>query len=72
MLSASCYPIFENKKWKEGKSPKRKIKGLEKKKIKKNIKNGAQTKKEIKLRHESDASQNASTFYFCCKINDYV
>ena len=40
------FPYFENnKKWKEGKSPKRKIKGLEKKRLKR-IKNGPQKTKK--------------------------
>ena len=29
-------------------------------------------KKEIIIRHESDANQNATTFTFTTKINDYV
>ena len=60
-LSVSCFPIFENnKKLKEGKSPKRKIKGLENKKIKKNRK-WTPNKKEIKIKHESDTNPSATT-----------
>ena len=29
-------------------------------------------KKEIRIRHESDASKNATTIYFYYKNNDYV
>ena len=70
MLPAISFPIFENnKKWKEGKIPKRNIKGLWKEKIKKN-KNGPQKKKEIKIRHESEEVKMPLCFY--CKNNDYV
>ena len=68
MLSTSCFPIFENnKKWKEGKSPKRNIKGLRKEKIKKN-KNGPQKKKEIKIRHESEQVKMPLLFTFTARI----
>ena len=53
----------KNKKCKEGKSPKIKIKGLERKYIKKNIKMDPK-KKEIKINHESDANPNSTTIYF--------
>ena len=29
-------------------------------------------KKEIRIKHENDASQNATTSYFLLQINDYV
>ena len=48
------FPYQKNKKCKEGESPKRKIKGLERKNIKKNRK-WTPKKKKLKTKHESDA-----------------
>ena len=66
------FPYFENnKKWKEGKSPKRKIKGLRKEKIKKN-KKWTPKEKIDKNKTWKWASQNATTINFYYKDNDYV
>ena len=48
---------------KECKIPKIKIKGLERKNIKKNMKMNPK-QKEIKIKHENDANPNATTIYF--------
>ena len=66
------FPYFENnKKLKEGKSPKIKIKGLEKKRSK-IIKYGPQKKKEIRIRHESEQVKMPLLFTLNYKNTDYV
>ena len=63
------FPYYKNKKCKEGKIPKRKIKGLERKYIYiYKSRKWNPNKKEIKIKHESDANPNATTIYFYCKI----